>query len=63
MKQGGSEQANVASSKITQVIGKSIAVPTAVYYLWLFISQIPINMQEIEREFQSVSNPSVRTCN
>lgn len=63
MKQGGSEQANVASSKITQVVCKSIAVPTAVYYLWLFISQIPINMQEMERELQSVSNPSVRTCN
>lgn len=58
MKQQGSEHSDVASSKITQVIWKSIAVPTAVYYLWLFINQILMNMQEMERELQSV-----RTCN
>lgn len=59
MKQRDLGQVDVASSKFTQVICKTIAVP----YLWLFINQILINMQEMEWELQSVSNPSVRTYN
>lgn len=63
MEQGDLEQVDVAFSKIIQVICKSIAVPIAVHYLWLFINQILINMQWTDRELQSVSNPSARACN
>lgn len=64
MKQRDLEQVDVASSEITQVICKSIAVPIAVYYLGLFINQILINMQGMEMELQSVSNnTSARTYN
>lgn len=64
MKQRDLEQVDVASSEITQVVCKSIAVPIAVYHLGLFINQILINMQGMERELQSVSNnTSARTYN
>jgi len=53
----------VAFAKITQVICNSIAVSTAVHYLWLFINQILINMQEMARELPFVSNPFARAYN
>lgn len=56
------KQVDVAFSKITQVICNSIAVPIAVHYLWLFINQILINMQEMSWELQFVSNPFARAC-